>query len=169
MNSECENIDDLSDEKKKENDNNTDQNIDSLNSKIKALEQQIEMMGEDNVILSRRVWYLFEDMSDASFILSKIEKFLGKEKFKKIYYDFMETERDGTIEHQRELARLGLGKHYFKPTERKVLFKWSEILKWLGDKEQTKRKNINGAENKKPFDNNRDKKKNILKKGKIKI
>ena len=26
-----------------------------------------------------------------------------------------------------------LGKHYLKPTRKKILFKWSEILNWLGD------------------------------------
>jgi hypothetical protein len=26
-----------------------------------------------------------------------------------------------------------LGKHYLKPTPKKILFKWSEILIWLGD------------------------------------
>jgi len=26
-----------------------------------------------------------------------------------------------------------LGKHYLKPTNKKILFKWSEILLWLGD------------------------------------
>jgi hypothetical protein len=28
---------------------------------------------------------------------------------------------------------LVLGKHYLKPTPKKVLFKWSEILAWMGD------------------------------------
>ena len=27
-----------------------------------------------------------------------------------------------------------LGKHFLKPSPKKILFKWSEILKWLGDK-----------------------------------
>lgn len=26
-----------------------------------------------------------------------------------------------------------LGKHYLKPTPKKVLFKWSEIKEWIGD------------------------------------
>ena len=26
-----------------------------------------------------------------------------------------------------------LGKHYLKPTPKKILFKWSEILSWMGD------------------------------------
>jgi hypothetical protein len=26
-----------------------------------------------------------------------------------------------------------LGKHYLKPTPKKVLFKWSEIMLWMGD------------------------------------
>ena len=26
-----------------------------------------------------------------------------------------------------------LGKHYLKPTRKKILFKWSEILIWLGE------------------------------------
>jgi hypothetical protein len=26
-----------------------------------------------------------------------------------------------------------LGKHYLKPSLRKILFKWTEILKWMGD------------------------------------
>lgn len=26
-----------------------------------------------------------------------------------------------------------LGKHYLKPTHKKVLFKWSEILAWMGE------------------------------------
>ena len=26
-----------------------------------------------------------------------------------------------------------LGKHYLKPTPKKVLFKWSEILAWIGE------------------------------------
>jgi hypothetical protein len=26
-----------------------------------------------------------------------------------------------------------LGKHYLKPTPKKVLFKWSEILVWIGE------------------------------------
>jgi len=26
-----------------------------------------------------------------------------------------------------------LGKHYLKPTPKKILFKWSEIRKWMGD------------------------------------
>ena len=28
-----------------------------------------------------------------------------------------------------------LGKHYLKPTPKKLLFKWSEIQKWMGDSE----------------------------------
>ena len=28
-----------------------------------------------------------------------------------------------------------LGKHYLKPTRKKVLFKWSEIKIWMGDSE----------------------------------
>ena len=26
-----------------------------------------------------------------------------------------------------------LGKHYLKPTPKKILFKWSKIRKWMGD------------------------------------
>jgi hypothetical protein len=29
--------------------------------------------------------------------------------------------------------KLILGKHYFKPTGKKILFKWSAVKKWLGD------------------------------------
>jgi hypothetical protein len=27
-----------------------------------------------------------------------------------------------------------LGKHYLKPSPKKILFKWTEIIDWLGDK-----------------------------------
>ena len=30
---------------------------------------------------------------------------------------------------------LVLGKHYLKPTPKKILFKWSEIQLWMGDDE----------------------------------
>ena len=33
--------------------------------------------------------------------------------------------------HRKEFV---LGKHYLKPNRKKLLFKWSEILKWLGEK-----------------------------------
>jgi len=31
-----------------------------------------------------------------------------------------------------------LGKHYLKPTPKKILFKWSEIKEWMGEGSQVK-------------------------------
>jgi len=42
-----------------------------------------------------------------------------------------------------------LGKHYLKPTPKKVLFKWSEILLWIGDAQSSEYTNSSG-QNKHP-------------------
>ena len=31
------------------------------------------------------------------------------------------------------LGKFALGQHYLKPTPKKILFKWSEIKKWMGE------------------------------------
>ena len=35
-----------------------------------------------------------------------------------------------------------LGKHYLKPTPKKVLFKWSEIRAWMGDCDRENKNNV---------------------------
>ena len=34
-----------------------------------------------------------------------------------------------------------LGRHYLKPTRKKILFKWSEILAWMGESSAPNEKN----------------------------
>ena len=34
-----------------------------------------------------------------------------------------------------------LGRHYLKPTRKKILFKWSEILAWMGESSALNEKN----------------------------
>ena len=62
--------------------------IDSKDPKIKELEQRFEEIEEENVVFSRRVWFLFNELLDASYVLAKIEKVIGAEKFKQIYDDY---------------------------------------------------------------------------------
>lgn len=38
-----------------------------------------------------------------------------------------------TIYNFIHLGKFVLGKHYLKPTPKKILFKWSEIKKWMGE------------------------------------
>jgi hypothetical protein len=87
---------------------NQEDRVDSLEHKIKELEQRFEEIEEENVVFSRRVWFLFNELLDASYILAKIEKVLGAEKFKDIYNDYNKNEREGVMEYQREMARAGL-------------------------------------------------------------
>jgi len=91
----------------KTNENQEDR-VDSLEHKIKELEERFEEIEEENVVFSRRVWFLFNELLDASYVLAKIEKAIGTEKFKQIYDDYTEKEREGVMEYQREMARAGL-------------------------------------------------------------
>ena len=90
----------------KANDNQKDY-IGSLKNKIKKLEKQIDDLEEENIIFSRRIWFLYSQYLDASYVLAKIEKVLGKEKFKKIFDEYSD-EKEGVIEHQIEMAKAGL-------------------------------------------------------------
>jgi predicted DNA-binding transcriptional regulator AlpA len=38
-----------------------------------------------------------------------------------------------TIYNFIHLGKFILGKHYLKPTPKKILFKWSEIKEWMGE------------------------------------
>jgi len=38
-----------------------------------------------------------------------------------------------TIYNFIHLGKFTLGQHYLKPTPKKILFKWSEILRWMGE------------------------------------
>ena len=96
-----------SSKKTKINENQEDR-LDSLEHKIKELEQGFKEIEEENVVFSRRVWFLFNELLDASYVLAKIEKVIGAEKFKQIYDDYTENEKEGVMEYQREMARAGL-------------------------------------------------------------
>jgi len=88
--------------------NNQEDYIESLEKTIKKLEKQIDDLEEENIIFSRRIWFLYSIYLDASFVLAKIEKVLGKEKFKKIFDEYSENEKEAVIKHQIEMAKTGL-------------------------------------------------------------
>ena len=62
-----------------------------------------------------------------------------------------------------------LGKHYLKPSPKKILFIWSEIEKWLGDKSYNKIQETNALDNPKKPEHNNLKHNKYSKKCKIKI
>jgi predicted DNA-binding transcriptional regulator AlpA len=62
-----------------------------------------------------------------------------------------------------------LGKHYKKPSPKKILFIWSEIEKWLGDKSYNQIQETNALDNPKKPEHNNLKHKKYSKNCKIKI
>jgi len=62
-----------------------------------------------------------------------------------------------------------LGIHYLKPSHRKILFKWSVILKWLGDKSHDQTNEHTVYDYSKKANKNYSKKKRPSKKGLINI
>jgi len=95
------------DENLNDNKNNTEQDADVLNKTIKELEEKIEELEDESIIFQRRLWWMFEEVVDASYIIEKIEKILGHEKLQQIISEYNSNEKAKLIKNQKQMAIKG--------------------------------------------------------------